>query len=294
MSKKHRKKGSDSHVFGFAPFDNFCKKHKNGYRIIVGCGGASLIAPMVLLLVFTQIVCPMPDSAFQIPALVGALILGIGLINLLLGYRNKHYYFAVSGGCFPVGALLMAASLAVLYIPELYSMLAGETADCYFMNLVFLALPPINYSLFRVSVASWLERRRIRKIDVRQRMKGARNYWWYEEVHKAYGLGKLYFLNKSAVIIYTVTLGLSLLFGWVKPATPIISLLYAALSVIISAMSIFSSVQSNLECHGRPVVLFARYGPSKRCDSIILDICEVIFCLLSGYAHIKYMLGLFM
>lgn len=56
---------------------------------------------------------------------------------------------------------------------------------------------------------------------------------------------------------------------------------------IFSAIMIgFALIWSNIEEHGRPIVLLAYPKTKGGLDSVILDAATVLFCLLVGYAHI--------
>ena len=65
-------------------------------------------------------------------------------------------------------------------------------------------------------------------------MKGYRNYWWYESIHKEAEIGWIYFLNKAFTVLVPLTIGLHLLLGWWKP----LGIAVAGITCILCVMSL--------------------------------------------------------
>ena len=102
-------------------------------------------------------------------------------------------------------------------------------------------------------------------------------------------LGLIYHANKLITILYPINLVLALTLGWLRFMTPVITCLYAIISVLSAGMSLFFSVQNNIEAYGTPIVIFRLTG-NHRFTSSLFDLCTAVFPLLTGYAHILMML----
>ncbi len=165
-------------------------------------------------------------------------------------------------------------------------------AEYYFYSMLFCLFPPVFHYLFRISVKSWLRRKHVSKKQFKSLTMGFRNFCWYESLNNEYHLGILYHINKLIVILYTFLLFLTLTLGWLRYATPLISILYGIISVLIAIMSLFSSFQENISAYGKPFV-FLRKTINNGYTSSVLDFVTAAFPLLVGYAHILMMLNVF-
>lgn len=157
----------------------------------------------------------------------------------------------------------------------------------YFLTLLFLALFAIVYALFRGGVQTWLRLKKgFSKTHIRKLKKEKKNFWWYQALHNEVGMGLLYPLNKGFTLIYTLALVLSLILGWWKPVSVVLCGLMFLLGIFSAIMIGFALIWSNIEEHGRPIVLLAYRKNKGGLNSVIIDLTAVIFCLLVGYAHI--------
>lgn len=157
----------------------------------------------------------------------------------------------------------------------------------YFLTLLFLVLFAIVYALFRGGVQTWLRLKKgISKTHIRKLKKGKKNFWWYQALHDEVGIGLLYPLNKGFTLAYTLALGLSLVLGWWKPVSVVLCGLMFLLGIFSAIMIGFALIWSNIEEHGRPIVLLAYRKNKGGLNSVIIDLTAVIFCLIMGYAHI--------
>lgn len=274
--------------FDPASDEDFKRRHPVGYGVLVGCGIGGLVLPLIVFILVTSVFFPAPNSGFLFLAMVGCFIIGIGIFNIIAAWIGQYLGHWVTIGCFLLGGLLVAISCVIVYIPDIYALFDEEMVSYYFMSMLLLALPPIFYMMFRFSIESWLRRKRVSRSRIKKFTKGKRNYWWYEAIHEQYNMGLLYHLNKFLTVFYPITLGLSILLGWLRVMTPIISGLYALISLTVAVMSFFSSVQNNLDEYGAPVVIL-RQSKSKRIDSIIFDLATAAFPLAAAYAHVLMM-----
>ena len=273
------------HYFRSASDDAFKKKHPIRYGILVTCGIVALILPLVFLLLVTEIWCPVPKSGFLIMAIAGCFIIGIGLFNIVAAWIGQYLGHWVTIGCFLLGGILVSISLVIIYIPDVYALFDELMVTYYFATMLFIALPPIFYFLFRLAVDSWLRRKRISKSKIKTLIKGKKNFWWYDALHKEIGLGPIYHINKLATILYPINLILALTLGWLRFMTPVITGLYVIISILIAGMSLFSSAQGNMDAYGTPIVIL-RWTKGHGFSSSILDLAVAAFPLMAGYAHI--------
>ena len=218
--------------------------------------------------------------------------MGIGLFNIVAAFIGQYLGHWVTAGCLTLGGMIVGVSLWIMYDPEIYVLFDEDMVTYYFISLLFYAVPPIFYGLFRFAVGSWLGRKRISKSRLRKLKKGVRNYWLYEALHNELNMGFLYYLNKGFVIIYAVSFCLSLLLGWLRYMAPVITGCYVTVSILTAVMIVFTSSQDNLDKYGTPVVLF-RISKNKQVDSILLDLALAAFPIATAYAHVKCMLGVF-
>lgn len=269
--------------------NNFKQRHPIGYGVLVCCGIAGLVLPLVVLILVTNVFWTAPNSGFLLLAMAGCFLIGIGIFNIVAAFIGQYLGHAVTGGCFVSGGILVAISFIIIYVPDIYALIDEAMVTYYFTSLLFLALPLIFYILFRFAIDSWLRRKGIGKSEIKKLKKGTRNYWWYDAIHKRHNMGMLYHLNKFLTVVYLITLCLLILFGWIRILAPIISGLYAIISLLAATMSLFTSVQDHLDEYGVPLVVLRR-SKTKRIDSIFFDIAFAAFPLLVAYAHIKMMI----
>lgn len=270
----------------------FKKKHPVKYGMLVFCGIAGLVLPLVILMLVTEVFFPAPSSGFLIMGMAGCFIIGIGIFNIVAAWIGQYLGHAVTIGCFSIGGILVAINCIIIYVPDIYALFNENIVSFYFGSLLFFALPPIYYAMFRFSVNSWLRRKRISKTMIKRLKKGKRNYWWYEGIHNECDMGLLYYLNKFLTIAYPVSLVMLLAFGWLKAAAPIIGIAYAVISLTTAIMSLFSSIQDNKDEFGVPFVIL-RFNKRKRLCSIILDLAVAAFPILAAYADLLLVSDIF-
>lgn len=278
--------------FDPASDEAFRRQHPIGYGILVAFGIGGLVLPLILLILVTEVWFPAPNSGFLFLAMIGCFIMGIGFFNIAAAWIGQYLGHWLTVGSFLFGGTLVAISLMIIYVPDIYAFFDETAVSYYFASMLFLALPPIYYASFRLAVDSWLRRKKISKSRMKKLKKGKQNYWWYKALHEEVGLGMIYPLNKLFTILYPIELCLSLLLGWIRSFAPVISFLYAIISLLLAGMTLFSSVQHNIDEYGAPIVILRR---TKRngFDSSILDLAMAAFPLGAAYAHILMMLDIF-
>jgi len=110
----------------------------------------------------------------------------------------------------------------------------------YYMGIMFCFFIALAYPAFREEAFAELRFRRIRKRDIRQKQKGALNFWFYTELEKAYGLGKYgQLLRMYPIVAGTLTI-LHITLGWIK-AFAVIDLVLVTLTALYLSVTIFSA-----------------------------------------------------
>ena len=289
FQKKFPKNALD--YFDPASDEEFKQKHPVGYGVLVACGIGALILPMVIMLLLTMLWCPVEGSGWLFLVMVGCFIMGIGLFNIVAAWINQYLGHWVTIGCLLVGGILAAIGLAIIYNPDIYALFDERMTSYFFFSLIFAAVPPIYYAIFRFTLEEWLRSKRISHTKIKKLKKGKKNYWWYEALHKQYNLGLIYYVNKWFTVLYVAHLALLFGFGWFRFASPVIAILYAIVCLLAAGMSLFSSAQNNVEEFGTPIVIF-RIRENKGWASSLLDLGVAAFPLMAGYAQIKVLLEL--
>ncbi|MBQ7346203.1 MAG: hypothetical protein IJW45_09130 [Oscillospiraceae bacterium] len=267
----------------------FKKKHPVKYGILAVCGIVALLLPLTIVTLVAEVWYPAPDSGFKILTIVGGFIIGIGLFNIVAAWIGQYLGHWVTVGCLLLGGAILAVSLVILYVPDIYASFDEAMVSYYFGAMLFNVLIPIFYLPFRFAVGSWLKRKGMSKKRIKGLKKGAAAFWWYEQIHKEVDLGLIYYANKLVTIIYPIELGLGLIFGWVRFLTPVISGLYVIISIVIAGMWLFSLAQEKIDTYGTPVVIF-RWTKKHGVASSLFDLVQAAFLLMAGYAHILIML----
>ena len=216
-------------------------------------------------------------------------MIGIGLFNIVAAWIGQYLGHWVTIGSVLLGGILVAVSLSILYNPGAYAMFDELMVTYYFATMIFIALTPIFYLTFRFSVKSWLRRKRISQSKIKHMMKGKKNFWWYEALHEEVDMELVYRANKLLTILYPINLVLALSLGWIRCMAPVITGLYVIVSILTAGMSLFSSVQSNIDAYGIPFVLIRR-NENGGFTSLLSDLAMAVFPLLAGYAHVLAML----
>ena len=84
----------------------------------------------------------------------------------------------------------------------------------YLVGILFCLVIALVYAAFRDEAFQDLRHHKIRKRDIRQKQKGALNFWFYTALEKEYGLGKYGVLLR----LYPIAAGsftvLHITFGW--------------------------------------------------------------------------------
>ena len=203
----------------------FKKKHPIGYKFLVVFLLTALLLPMAALVIL-EILFPIHNGGFKLPACLGALLIGTGLSNLVAKIIDQYLGDWLTLGCFGLGGLIMGTSCWFLFVTDLR--LNEKLLDVYFFTPLLLMVPLIVYTLIRSRMDDLLKSRGLRERDIDRRKKGKRNFWWYEDLREE--LGGLYGFNRFVTVFWPALMAAALLLGWI----PVIALLVAAGHGILS------------------------------------------------------------
>ena len=252
------------------------------WSLLIG-GIAAFLLPLILSIIYIgRLTDGQNFSGFAILAFLAALTVGAGFANIFFSLVFQYHGRKFSVITLSLGGFLLALSIYMIKNPQLYD--PAVSIFC-FASLIMMALPAIFYfPLFRGSVEIWTKRKKcIRKSRYRNLLKGKKNYWWYEALHKEVNLGFIYHLNKTFTVLFMLTFALTLLLGLIKEMSLLLCSMHVLLYTLSAIMMAFSRIQENLDFHGTPIVIFAR-SSNGGVDSVILDVGMVIMSFTPAYA----------
>ena len=126
----------------------------------------------------------------------------------------------------------------------------------YLVGVVFCLVLALAYPALRMEAFEELRHRRIRKRDIRQKQKGAMNFWFYTELETAYGLGRYGRLLRLYPVVVGSFIALHLTLGWVE-ALALPGLLLATVTALLLSACILSACMSrNRRLFGKPFILW--------------------------------------
>ena len=127
----------------------------------------------------------------------------------------------------------------------------------YLVCILFCLVIALAYAAFRDEAFQDLRHRKIRKRDIRQKQKGALNFWFYAELEKAYGLGTYGVLLRLYPIVAGSFTVLHITFGWMESlATPDL-ILAVLVAVYLSVITMYACIRRNRRLFGQAFLLLA-------------------------------------
>ena len=127
----------------------------------------------------------------------------------------------------------------------------------YLVGILFCLVIALAYAAFRDEAFQDLRHRKIRKRDIRQKQKGALNFWFYAELEKAYGLGTYGVLLRLYPIVAGSFTVLHITFGWMESlATPDL-ILAVLVAIYLSVLTMYACIRRNRRLFGSAFVLWA-------------------------------------
>lgn len=248
---------------------------------------ALAVAFLPLLLFFLIKIFVAPKGSFLFSAAMASLLIGCSLSMFFILKKAKKAAILL----FAIGTIAIFLHALAMILPAFSKTIDTDLKRFYAASIVYCVLPPFFYISFRSSINSWLLSQKTNKRQLETLKKGMRNFWWYEDIHKAFDMGILYRANKIFTIYYPIACIFILLFGWIRTIAPLICLIYLPLSAAAAWMLIYSSLQSYREKYGTPFVVFKIYDRhGTHYDSSLIDFLAAGFLLYTAYSQIKMML----
>jgi hypothetical protein len=125
----------------------------------------------------------------------------------------------------------------------------------YLYGILVSVSSALLYIWFRSDVFDGLVARGIRKREIRRRMKGAWQFWFYRELEIEYGLGVYGKLVCLYVPVWGIVTVFHILLGWFSAVTVIDTILLGGLSFFASAMIFYTRTRLNRRIIGSPFLL---------------------------------------
>ncbi len=124
----------------------------------------------------------------------------------------------------------------------------------YLVGILFCFVMFLAYFAFRAEAFESLRHRKIRKRDIRQKQKGALNFWFYTELEKEYGLGKYGILFRLYPIVAGTFTALHIPFGWMEALALPDLLLATATALYLSAIILMACMSRNRRLFGKAFI----------------------------------------
>ena len=258
---------------------------KKGAKSFLHSAAKTLLPAILCILIFGLIYKNLPVSphngAFGINGFVGAALLGVG-ISLFLYGKTAYKFLALVG----IALAVLSCFLVCKAKPA-----DGKTILFYYYNIFATFVYFLMYVVaFRFSVERWLRGRKISMTMIRKSKTGAKNLWWYKELHRNFGLSSVYTLNKMFTIFLLVHLTASVFLGWEENLIYPFCISLTLLALLCSALLEFSRIQTTIDRYGCKFVwckLICRHG--RIIDSSILDFIFIVLFPL-GFAAVLWLI----
>ncbi len=256
------------------------EQFKENIKRILRFTAKALLPAVLSILIFGLVYKNLPvlphNKAFCAVGFIGAALLGAG-ISLFI-YGKKAYKILI-----PTGLTLAILSYILISKPEL----TGENSPFfYYFNIVISLFFIIFYVMFRDGVYNWLRGRKISDSMMKKSKKGAKNFWWYEELHKTFGLSSVYTLNKNYTVFFAAHFTVSVLFGWAEPLLIPLAVSLTLLALMTSYMAGFARMQRTVEKYGCKFVFYRknkRNGFDSTLFELIVSLFPIAFAALFWY-----------
>ena len=127
----------------------------------------------------------------------------------------------------------------------------------YLVGILLCLVIALAYAAFRDEAFQDLRHRKIRKRDIRQKQKGALNFWFYAELEKAYGLGKYGVLLRLYPIVAGSFTVLHITLGWMEALALPDLILAVLVAVYLSVLTLYACIRRNRRLFGQAFLLLA-------------------------------------
>ena len=140
----------------------------------------------------------------------------------------------------------------------------------YAVGLVACVFFAFLYPYFRIEIFDELQSRGIRTRDIRQKLKGIRNFWFYTEVDAAYGLGQYGKMICAYPIVFCWVVGFHIFLGWWDFLAVLDIGVIILLTALCSLLILYTRFRVNLRLFGSRFLLLGRHVRKNR-KGLILE-----------------------
>ncbi len=126
----------------------------------------------------------------------------------------------------------------------------------YVIGILFCLILAMVYPIFRMEATEILRHRKIRKRDIRQKQKGAMNFWFYAELEKEYGLGRYGVLLRLYPIVAVLFILFHTALAWVSPLAVLDLAMAAVVALYLSAIILAACMSRNRRLFGKPFLFW--------------------------------------
>ncbi len=128
----------------------------------------------------------------------------------------------------------------------------------YLVGIFFCLSIILAYPAFRWEAFEELRARHVRKRDIRHKLKGALNFWFYTELEKAYGLGKYGILLRLYPIVAGLLTILHIALGWIDALALPDLITVSMTAVYLSVIILVAGYNRNRRLFGSGFILLAK------------------------------------
>jgi hypothetical protein len=120
----------------------------------------------------------------------------------------------------------------MLYSPDALSQVAYQVPACYGSLWAFCLVPPLWYILFRKGFHRYLKGKGFAHGRLEYKLKGLKNYWFFDTLRGSFNMPVIYWLNKLYIIFYAIAVALQLVLGWWQIISGAVSFLLSMVMIM--------------------------------------------------------------
>lgn len=212
------------------------KKKKERFGIMAFLKFIALILPLSIYVLLITCVFAPPNSGFIATSIIGCFAIGLSLVNLVGLLDDMYLGHIVTASLAALGAVLVAVSSVVIYVPAIYTQLNEQHISFYFLVWAILGVLAVYYLLFRYAVGLFLQNDGMSKTAVKKSLKGSANFWWYQAHKERQGFAWIYHINKLFTILFPLVGIVHGLVGWLKIVFPFVTAMICVLALLSLCM----------------------------------------------------------
>ncbi len=194
----------------------------------------ALILPLITYVIITAFAFPSPNSGFIFLGIIGSIIFGLGLVNIVGYIDDSNLGVEISGVTLGLGGVMMGISSVIMYTPSIYEQINEQQVSFYFLVWTVILVSMLHYSFFRGAMNRYMRSQGVSKSRISDLLKGSANFWLYKAANDSLNLKWMYHVNRLYMFSLLLSGTLHLLFGWSKFFAPIV----AAVTVIALSFNV--------------------------------------------------------